>query len=387
MKNPSQYHIQKRKDGRYVVTVMFKGKRETIYGRTKKETLEKLTKAVKEIQYAKIHNLQNFSAATTTLSDWATECVETYSKEYVRGSTYYSYKNIIKSHLGDLGNKRLADVTNLMIQSHLLSLRNLTTGEKLSPKMLINVRNFISLVFNYAIQNRILNYNPVQGVKLPKQVKRPTPALTIEQQKRLETAARASDRAIMFAVILDLYTGLRKGELLGLQWKDIDFEKGCLSVTKQLTRHHSKDDASHPSVLDIAPPKTEASIRKVYMIDALKLELFAYKDKMIAWKEKHDFQHSEDDFLFTSSKNTAIEPRRFYQYYKELLDVAGIEDATFHSLRHTFATRCLESGIDIVTVSKILGHADSRITANTYSHLLPEYQKREITKILPLFQI
>ena len=64
MKNPSQYHIQKRKDGRYAVTVMFKGKRQAIYGRTKKETLEKLTKAVKKIQYAKIHNLQNFSAAT-----------------------------------------------------------------------------------------------------------------------------------------------------------------------------------------------------------------------------------------------------------------------------------------------------------------------------------
>lgn len=387
MKNPSQYHIQKRKDGRYVVTVMFKGKRQSIYGKTKKETLEKLTKVINDIQYAKIHNLQNFSASNTTLSDWATECVETYSKEYVRGSTYYAYKNIIKRHLGDLGNKRLADITNLMIQSHLLSLRNITTGEKLSPKMLINVRNFISLVFNYAIQNRMMNYNPVQGVKLPRRVNQPTRALTVEQQKRLETAVRDCERLLMFAVILDLYTGLRKGELLALQWKDIDFEKGCISVTKQLTRHHSKYDPVHPSVLDIAPPKTEASIRKVYMIDALKLELLTYKEKVVAWKEEHGFQHSEEDFLFTSRKNTAIEPRRFYQYYKELLDVAGIEDATFHSLRHTFATRCLEAGIDIVTVSKLLGHADSRITANTYSHLLPEYQKKEITKILPLFQI
>lgn len=154
MKKPSQYHIQKRKDGRYAVTVMFKGKRQTIYGKTKKETLEKLTRTINEIQYAKIHNLQNYSATTTTLSAWATECVETYSKEYVRGSTYYSYKNIINRHLGELGNKRLSDITNLMIQSHLLSLRNITTGEKLSPKMLTNVRNFISLVFNYAIQNR-----------------------------------------------------------------------------------------------------------------------------------------------------------------------------------------------------------------------------------------
>ena len=149
----------------------------------KKETLEKLTRAINEIQYAKIHNLQNYSATTTTISAWATECVETYSKEYVRGSTYYSYKNIINRHLGDLGNKRLAVITNLMVQSHLLSLKNITTGEKLSPKMLINVRNFISLVFNYAIQNRMLNYNPVQGVKMPKQVKHTARALTVEEQE------------------------------------------------------------------------------------------------------------------------------------------------------------------------------------------------------------
>ena len=262
MKNPSQYHIQKRKDGRYAVTVMHKGKRQTVYGRTKKETLEKLTKVINDIQYAKIHNLQYFSAATTTLSAWATECVETYSKQYVRGNTYYAYKNII-NHLGELGEKRLADITNLMIQNHLSSLWNKDTGEKLSHKMLVGIRNFISLLFNYAIQNRILNYNPVQGVKLPKQPYQPARALTVEEQKRLETAARESERLLMFAIILDLYTGLRKGELLGLQLTDINFAKGCISITKQLARHHSKDDSSHPYILDIVPPKTEASIRKL----------------------------------------------------------------------------------------------------------------------------
>ena len=83
--------------------------------------------------------------------------------------------------------------------------------------MLINVRNFISLVFNYAIQNRMLNYNPVQGVKMSKQVKHTARALSVEEQKRLEIAVRECDRLLMFAVILDLYTGLRKGELLALQ--------------------------------------------------------------------------------------------------------------------------------------------------------------------------
>ena len=209
---------------------------------------------IKEIQYAKIHNLQNFSASPTTLSAWAIECVETYSKQYVRGNTYYAYKNIINRHLGELGEKRLADITNLMIQNHLSSLRNKDTGEKLSHKMLVGIRNFISLMFNYAIQNRILNYNPVQGVKLPKQPYQPARALTVEEQKRLETAARDSERLLMFAIILDLYTGLRKGELLGLQWTDINFAKGikiffwkniiayskcCLQHKHQIKHHHS----------------------------------------------------------------------------------------------------------------------------------------------------
>ena len=115
-----------------------------------------------------------------------------------------------------------------MIQSHLLSLNNVETGEKLSPKMLLSIRNFISLVFNYAIQNRMLNYNPVQGVKLPKQSRRPARALTVTEQKRLETAARESERLLMFAVILDLYTVFAKASFWHFSGRILILRKAVL---------------------------------------------------------------------------------------------------------------------------------------------------------------
>ncbi len=102
---------------------------------------------------------------------------------------------------------------------------------------------------------------------------------------------------------------------------------------------------------------------------------------MIEWKRENNYAHSETDFVFCNSQNGAIEPRRYYQYYMEVMEEASIENANFHTLRHTFTTRCLEAGLDIVSVSKILGHAEVQITANTYTHLLAEHQKAEMQKI------
>ena len=385
MKKLSQYHIYKRQDGRFTTSVTFKGKRRYVYGKTKKETLENLSRLIDEIQLAKANDLRNYSAGNTTLSEWAEKCVEIYSREYVRSSTYYSYKSILKNHFGELGKKKLNEITNLMIQNHLLTLTKSNGEDELSTKTLTNIRNFISLIFNYAMQNRIIHYNPVKGIRQPKRPPHPTRALTVDEQKRLEVAVRASDRLVMFAVILDLYTGIRRGELLALKWQDINFEENYIFIGKQLSRQLNKDSSVYSSHLTITEPKTASSIRKIFLINELKNELLDYKQKVIEWKKAKNLKHIEEDFLFCSKKNTPIEPRRFYQYYQELLKLADIEDATFHSLRHTFATRCLEAGIDIVSVSKLLGHSDTKVTANTYSHLLPEHQKKEIEKITELY--
>ena len=382
MKKLKSYKIQKRSDGRYTVKVMNHGKGIQIYGKTKQQVREKLADTLKQMEEAKLYELDNLALSTTRLKDWTLCCLENYSKPHVTGNTYASYLSILNHHMGKIGDVALGNISSIMIQQHLLSLRKIESDEPLSPKMLLNIRNLLSMVFRLAIQNRILIRNPVDGVKLPKGAIHKPRALTRNEQATLIRSARNSDRHLMFAVIIALYTGMRKGEILGLQWSDVDFDKKRISITKQLVRHYDITESGDTrSVLDLTTTKTESSVRYVYMIDELADEFKTYKEKMLAWKADKGIEHSEDDFVFCNHLNKAIEPRRFYQYYKELLAKAGIENANFHTLRHTFTTRCLESGIDIVTISKMLGHTTTRLTADTYSHLLDEYKAIETEKI------
>lgn len=382
MKKLNNYKIQKRKDGRWYVQVSFQKQKYYIYGSTQKEVKEKLSQRLQLIQEAQANQIRNFSSANTSLYTWAKCCLENYSKAHVRGNTYASYICILENYILPLGNKKLNEITNIMIQQHLISLTKKNGKDKLSSKMLQNIRNFLSLVFRYAIQNDMLLRNPVKGIHIPQEHVREPRSLTLEEQNALILAARQHLKPIMFSVILALYTGLRKGELLGLQWQDIDFQKKRIAVTKQLVRQTNlKDNTRSKTSLQLVEPKTKASIRFVFLIDDLAEDLLEYKEKMIEWKRENNYAHSETDFVFCNSQNGAIEPRRYYQYYMEVMEEASIENANFHTLRHTFTTRCLEAGLDIVSVSKILGHAEVQITANTYTHLLVEHQKAEMQKI------
>ena len=186
----------------------------------------------------------------------------------------------------------------------------------------------------------------------------------------------------MFAVVFTLYTGCRKGEVLGLQWKNVFFEENRIHIAQQLNRHYDMDnDGTKQSILEVTSPKTKQSVRDIYVCDSFMKEFAKYKERMIEWKRQNRFAHSEEDFVFVGVKNNPIEPRVFYKYYEEVLERAGIEEADFHTLRHTFTTRCIESGMDILMVAKTLGHANVAMTLNQYSHLLPKHMKASMEKM------
>ena len=148
-------------------------------------------------------------------------------------------------------------------------------------------------------------------------------AVVVDEQHRLLDAARNSPRNIMFAIVFTLYTGCRKGETLGLQWKDVDFDENKIHVGQQLNRHYDVDgDGEQRSVLEVTTPKTKQSVRDIYVCDSFAKEFYEYKQKMIQWKKQNRFVHSEEDFVFVGVKNTPIEPRVFFKYYKEVLEEA-----------------------------------------------------------------
>lgn len=380
----SSYNITKRDDGRWYVQIKYNGDKIYIYGKTKNEVQSKLKQKLWDLEQAKAANLVNFAQSEKiTVEQWARRCLDTYCKDSVKPNTYAGYQSIIEHHLGDIGSMKLGSVTNASIQKLLQDkARSETNEDGLGEKTLTHIKAFLNIVFKHAVINGLILRNPVTGVKVPKSGSKSRRALTVEEQQRLLDAARNYERPIMFAVVFTLYTGCRKGEVLGLQWKNVFFDENRIHIEQQLNRHYDMDgDGSQRSVLGITSPKTKQSVRDIYICDSFAKEFYEYKQRMIEWKKQNRFAHSEEDFVFVGVKNTPIEPRVFYKYYEEVLERAGVDDADFHTLRHTFTTRCIESGMDILMVAKTLGHANVAMTLNQYSHLLPMHMKASMEKM------
>ena len=383
-KSANSYNIIRRNDGRWYTQVMCDGERIQMYGKTKTEVLNRLKQKLWEIEQAKAAKLANFAQSERmTVEQWARQCLETYSRDSVKPNTYAGYLSIVEHHLDGIGEMKLGAVTNANIQKHLQDKARSSSNENgLGEKTLTNIKAFLNLIFKQAVINGFILRNPVTGVKIPKAGTRERRALTVEEQHRLLDAARNYPRPIMFSVVFTLYTGCRKGEVLGLQWKNVFFEENRIHIGQQFNRHYDMDsNGNRRSVLEVTSPKTKQSVRDIYICDSFAKEFYEYKQRMIEWKKQNRFPHSEEDFVFVGVKNLPIEPRVFYKYYEEVLENAGIEEADFHTLRHTFTTRCIESGMDILMVAKTLGHANVAMTLNQYSHLLPKHMKASMEKM------
>lgn len=379
----NNYKITKRKDGRYYVRLQDVGDITHIYGKTKAEVQGKLEIKLEELNTLNRRRTeQAFPTRNITLANWAHLCLDTFCASTISGNTYVGYQRYIRLHFGKLADTPISKITNFMVQQHINDLSRLGGKEGMSEAYLTRVKVFLHMVFNYAVQNNLIVVNPTLGVKIPKTGLNENRALTQEEELRLLAAVRDFNKPFMFIVVVALYTGCRKGELFALKWRHIDFENRTIKIDSQLIREYTPFvEGESKTVYEPKAPKTKNSKRLIHMIEPLAVEFMEYKNNQLKWKQEHGFDHSEDDYVFASRINTALCNATFYKNYHKLLNKAGVENANFHTLRHTFATRCLENNINLLSISKTLGHSSIKVTGDIYIHMTASHQKECLDKL------
>lgn len=298
------------------------------------------------------------------LDEWLNHYVKTSSKQ----RTYERYSQTVSVHIiPHLGEYELCDLQPIVLQRFitvLLTNGNKRTGKSLSPNF---VKSVISVVQNSLKTAHILGLLPeytADRIKRPKIVEKQVECFSVAEQKRIEQYVLESKKPKLKGIVLCLYTGLRIGELLALTWDDIDFVKATLSVTK--TCHDGNIDGKHCVITDT--PKTENSWRDIPLPKPI-LSLLREMKKQ-----------SKSDHII-AEKGAAVFVRSYQRSFELLLKRLGISHKGFHALRHTFATRAIECGMDVKTLSEILGHKNATITLNRYAHSLWEHKSEMMDKL------
>ena len=297
-------------------------------------------------------------------TDWLIKWLEDYVRPSVKVRTYERYALIVEQHIKEtIGGAEPDDLTPLVLQSlvaELLRNGNKKTGGGLSAN---SVNAVISVIQNSLKTAHLLGLAKeytADKIKRPKLAEKPVECFTLAEQKRIEQAIFAGKKDKMYSILLCLYSGLRIGELMALGWSDIDLAKGIITVSK------SCHDGKGGLVID--DPKTAASRRVIPLPKQLLPILKALKKR------------SDSPFV-VSANGKPVSVRSYQRSFELLLKKLDIPHKGFHSLRHTFATRAIECGMDVKTLSEILGHKNPTVTLNRYAHSLMEHKQAMMNRL------
>lgn len=341
-------NIYKRKDNRWEARVYYnKGKKyRSVYGKTYKEAAEKQDRLRLEMNSSNGED----HLFTAVAENWYT--VKSYT---VKESTLFSYSTKLNKHiLPYFSEIWFSKLTEQMLMGFVAAKRAEGLSDKYISDMVIIIKSISAWAQKrYGSTNKIANF---KNIKLT--VKEPR-ILDTAEQKKLQQHLLQQDDSISLGVFLDMFTGLRIGEMCALKWSDIDLENGIISVNKSVQR--LPDRKTGKSEIKITTPKTATSMRMIplpqFVCDRLK-----------------NLKKNDNCYVLSSTEKL-IEPRSFTYKFKRILSNAGVSPVKYHSLRHAFATNCIQKQFDIKTLSEILGHSSPNITLKVYLHSTMEQKK------------
>ncbi|WP_369282374.1 tyrosine-type recombinase/integrase [Oscillibacter sp. GMB15532] len=359
-------NIYKRKDNRWEGRIHKPdGKYHSIYGKSYKEVREKMQQAKSKTSISKgVSPSKNKNIAVNLFKAWISGEVAI----RVKPSTYESYDQCINKYVlpyfSQPGYERL---TASSVSKFVKSIRKTETLSETSQKKIISIFKIAmrEIAKDIPEYTALLDEIAVPSASSCKSI----PVFTITEQRKIENAVKNSSDQRSFGIILCLYTGIRIGELCALKWRDFDLDSGIMTISRTVSRVRNFESTTSKTQLHIGTPKSRTSMRKIPLPEFLLKMIRVYQP--IAAKGEWGILSNQPD---------PFEPRAYQRIYKQILKEAGVENRKFHALRHSFATRALELGVDIKTLSEILGHANISITLNIYAHSLMEQKKIAIEK-------
>lgn len=367
-------NIRKRKDGKWLVTFPTglytdKGKREYIYRYTNtqaeaKEVLQQLS--------AQSGGCVNQGKAGVKVVDWIEHWIEKIKAPKLAPATLTSYRNNFRLHIkSQFGIIKLRDLKTQQIQLCL-------DGIGGSCSTFVKNYNIIHGALEKAVELGMIPRNPCKGVAFPKDDTEEMRVLSKEEQQRFIEQLEGEYYRPM--LLMYLYSGLRIGEGIPLTWEDIDLERRTIRVNKKaiVCHDYSKHEAKQ-TIQDFC--KTKSSKRTVVITAGLAGVLRVHREKMMERAEKLGEEWSESNLVFLNTRGKIVYSRVLQMCLYKIFAKAGIEGATMHTLRHTYATRCFEAGVDIKAISEQLGHANVKTTYNVYVHLMEDTKEKEIAKL------
>jgi len=283
-------------------------------------------------------------------------------RTYQKYSTYSLYYNLCTNHIiPSIGEYDIDSLDEEVIQDFILAKLDhgsLKDGSGLSMKYVKDILCVVNLTINKDIEIR-LPYAPDKSIEIFEK----------EDQITLINHLQSNINSRNFGILLCIHTGMRIGELCALKWSDINLENKTVKIDKTMIRTYTKIDGS---VLRITPPKSRSSNR----IIPLNSSIMYYANLL---------QQDDDCYVLTGSKKYT-EPNKFRLYYNQILKNLGIPHHKFHTLRHTFATRCIECGCDYKSLSQLLGHSNVAITMNIYVHPHMELKRKCVELLVDYYK-
>jgi integrase len=348
-----------------------KRKRKFFYGKTKREVKEKL-QAYKELMG---EGIKQEEAKELTFGDWLTSWLELYKAPRLRTSTLESYEMNCRLHiLPALGHIPLLDLDT----DHIQALYNQLSKNGMAPATIHKIHQIIHSCLDKAVEKRLLRWNVSKATeKPPVKTNNKGKAMSEEEMKRFLEVLSTQSPKWQAAFLTLLGTGIRLGELLALEWPDIDMEERVIHIRRTLSKTKNG--------LEVNPPKTKTSEADVpvpsVVLTALRAHRKAQLEVILKQGEKYK-DGKKNKLVFCTDVGTYMSPRNFQRKYYTLRDRAGISnEVNLHGLRHTFATRLLEEGENLKTVQELLRHADIKTTANIYSHVTPKTKQKAAHKM------